>query len=156
MQQREVRQEKVVEAPSVSNTDRMLTYHAAAAALPREQIVKEIEGSRRKYESVGGSSARIQLILARLALHGDARERDKALELLQLQLSSKDDIDAGMTALLQLLRTILVENRQLESSLEAQREKLKEESKRAEALKQKLDALVEAERKLQERNRPKQ
>lgn len=147
--------ERVVETRTVSDADLLLSYYVATATLPRDQQQRELERAKRQYESAGGSQARMQLVLARLALNGEARETDKALELLQIQLSSKDDINPELRALATLLRQLLGDNRQLESNLEAQRERLKEESKKSDALRQKLEALVEAERRLLERNRPK-
>lgn len=153
--QRVVVREKIVETRTISDTDRLLDYYATTAALPRDQWSKELERARRQYESEATSYARMQWIMARLAANGEVKEHDKALELLQLQLSSKDDIAPELRALASMLRQLLGDNRQLEGNLDAQREKLKEEMKKSEALKQKLDAIVEAERKLQERNRPK-
>lgn len=152
---REKVRERVVETRATSDTDLLLAYYAGIAALPRDQQQREIDRLRRQYDSNGSSYLRMQLVLARLAHNGENREHDKALELLQLQLSSKDDSNAELRALASLLRQLLGDNRQLESSLEVQREKLKEETKKTDALKQKLEALIEAERKLQERNRPK-
>lgn len=148
-------QEKIVETRSPSETDQLLAYYAATANLPREQAAKEVERARRHYETTGGAFSRMQLVLARLTLQGDQKEHDKALELLQVQLSSKDDSHSELRAMAILLRQLLGDNRQLEGNLEVQREKLKEETKKSDALRQKLDALLEAERKLQERNRPK-
>ncbi len=151
----EVVREKVIETTTVSDTDRLLSYYSYASALSKERLAKELEQTRRFYDSTGGSFARMQLVLIRLASSSEQRERDKALELLQVQLSAKNDNHTELHALASLLRQLLGENHQLESSLESQKEKLKEETKKSEALKQKLDALVEAERKLLERNRPK-
>ena len=50
-----------------------------------------------------------------------------------------------------MLRTLLIENQQLEAQLQAQGQKLRDEARRSDELKQKLDALVETERKLLER-----
>lgn len=151
----EVVREKVIVTPAVSDTDRLLSYYAHVSALSKEQYGKELEQARRFYESTGGSFARMKYVLARLAGAAEPRDHEKNLELLQGQLSAKDDSSAELRTLAALLKYVIGENRALESSLEALREKLKEETKKSEALKQKLDALVEAERKLLERNRPK-
>ncbi len=148
----ETRQEKIPK--SVSDADRLLSYYAYAQSLPKEQLAKELEQTRRFYDSSGSGFARMQLVLLRTTANAEQREPEKILDLLQLQLSVKDDSQAELTALASLIKALLSDNRQLESNLEMQKEKLKEEAKKSEALKQKLEALIEAERKLLERSRP--
>jgi hypothetical protein len=50
-----------------------------------------------------------------------------------------------------MLRTLLADNQQLDAQLQTQGQKLRDETKRSDELKQKLDALIETERKLLER-----
>ncbi len=139
----------------VSDTDRLLSYYAYAQSLAKEQLAKELEQTRRFYETNGSGFARMQLLLVRIAANPEQRDPDKILELLQVQLSAKNDGEAELSALASLLKALLSDNRQLESGLESHKERLKEETKKTEALKQKLDALIESERKLLERSRPK-
>ena len=49
---------------------------------------------------------------------------------------------------------MLAEQQQKEAEIQAQTQKVKEETRRNDQVKQKLDALVETERKMLERNKP--
>jgi hypothetical protein len=49
---------------------------------------------------------------------------------------------------------MLTEQQQKDAEIQAQAQRLKEETKRYDAVKQKLDALIDAERKMLERNKP--
>jgi DNA-binding protein H-NS len=53
-----------------------------------------------------------------------------------------------------LLSTMLTEQQQKEAEVQAQAQKVKEEARRYEEVKQKLDALVDTERKMLQRNKP--
>ena len=53
-----------------------------------------------------------------------------------------------------LLHNMLVEQQQKDAEIQAQAQKLKEETRRYDEVKQKLDALIDAERKMLERNKP--
>lgn len=151
----EIVREKIVTTTTVSDTDRLLSYYGYVTSLPKDQYAKELDQARRFHESNASAFARMKYAIVRLAAPGELREQEKILELLQGQLSVKNDNSTELQALATMLKRLIVDNRSLESSLDIQREKLKEESKKSEALRQKLDALVEAERKLLERNRPK-
>jgi hypothetical protein len=52
------------------------------------------------------------------------------------------------------INNLLSEQQRLEADLAAQSQKLKDEGRRYDELKQKLDALIETERKMLERNKP--
>jgi DNA-binding protein H-NS len=53
-----------------------------------------------------------------------------------------------------LLSTMLTEQQQKEAEVQAQAQKVKEEARRYEEVKQKLDALIDTERKMLQRNKP--
>jgi hypothetical protein len=53
-----------------------------------------------------------------------------------------------------MLDTLLSEQQRQDAELQAAAQKLKDEGRRNDELKQKLDALVETERKMLERNKP--
>jgi endonuclease III len=53
-----------------------------------------------------------------------------------------------------LLLTMLNELQDKDAEIQAQAQRLKEEMRRYDAVKQKLDALIDAERKMLERNKP--
>jgi len=53
-----------------------------------------------------------------------------------------------------VLSNMLTEQQQKEAEVQAQAQKVKEEARRYEEVKQKLDALVDTERKMLQRNKP--
>ncbi|MFN0315125.1 MAG: hypothetical protein ACKVQA_08820, partial [Burkholderiales bacterium] len=83
----------------VSDTDRLLSYYAYAQSLPKEQFTKELENTRRFYETNASSFARMQLVLIHAAASPEHREPNKIFDLLQAQMSVKDDAQTELIAL---------------------------------------------------------
>ncbi len=93
----------------------------------------------------------MQLVLLRCLPGAGPKDRAQAQEMLSSYLKESQDGSPELRAMGLMLRSLLTDNQQLETQLQAQGQKLRDEARRGDELKQKLDALVETERKLLER-----
>lgn len=98
--------------------------------------------------------ALMQLILLRVLPGATPKDRAQAQEMLSSYFKETQDRPSELRPLGQLLRNLLQEQQELEAQVQAQTLKLRDEARHSEELKQKLDALVETERKLLERTKP--
>jgi hypothetical protein len=96
----------------------------------------------------------MQLVMIRAVPSASAKDRTQALELLGPYLKDSRERGSDLRTLAVLLNGMLTEQQRLEAEMQQQGSKLKEEARRNEELKQKLDALIETERKILERNKP--
>jgi hypothetical protein len=135
----------------VSDAERLLNYYDYALNLPPDQLALEQERTLRFFGQHRSEFALMQLILLRCLPSAGPKDRAQAQEMLSSHLKESQDGSPELRALGLMLRTLLTDNQQLEAQLQAQGQKLRDEARRSEELKQKLDALVETERKLLER-----
>lgn len=137
--------------PRVSDAERLLTYYTFALNLPPDQLALEQERTLRFYGQHRSEFALMQLVLLRCLPGAGPKDRAQAQEMLSSYLKEGEDGSPELRAMGLMLRTLLTDNQQLEAQLQAQGQKLRDEARRGDELKQKLDALVETERKLLER-----
>lgn len=137
--------------PRVSDVERLLTYYTFAMKLPPEQLALEQERTLRFYTQHKSEFSMMQLVLLRCLPGTGPKERSQAQEMLSSYLKDGQEGTPELRAMGSMLRTLLTDNQQLEAQLQAQGQKLRDEARRGDELKQKLDALVETERKLLER-----
>ena len=140
--------------PRVSDAERLLTYYTFALNLPPDQLALEQERTLRFYTQHRSEFAQMQLVLLRCLPGAGPKDRVQAQEMLSSYLKESQNGSPELRALGLMLRTLLTDNQQLEAQLQAQGQKLRDEARRGDELKQKLDALVETERKLLERSKP--
>ncbi len=137
--------------PRVSDAERLLNYYDYALNLPPDQLALEQERTLRFYGQHRSDFALMQLVLLRCLPGATPKDRAQAQEMLSSYLKESQDGSPEVRAMGLMLRTLLADNQQLEAQLQTQGQKLRDEAKRSDELEQKLDALVETERKLLER-----
>lgn len=137
--------------PRVSDAERLLNYYDYALNLPPDQLALEQERTQRFFGQHRSGFALMQLVLLRCLPGTTPKDRAQAQEMLSSYLKETQGGSAEVRAMGLMLRNLLADNQQLDAQLQAQGQKLRDETKRSDELKQKLDALIETERKLLER-----
>jgi hypothetical protein len=140
--------------PRIRDAERLLNYYDYALSLPADQLAQEQERTLRFFGQHRSDFALMQLVLLRCLPGATAKDRAQAQEMISSYLKESQDRGSELRPLGLVLRTLLTDNLQLEAQLQAQGQKLRDETRRNDELKQKLDALVETERKLLERSKP--
>jgi len=138
----------------VSDAERLLYYYEYVSKLRAEQMAQEAERNQKFYTQNRTDFALMQLVIIRAVPSASAKERTQALELLGPYLKDSRERGSDLRPLAVLLNGMLAEQQRLEAEIQQQGSKLKEEARRNEELNQKLDALIETERKILERNKP--
>jgi hypothetical protein len=135
----------------LSDVERLLEYHQRAVTLKGPELAREYDRARLAFERDGSDLHRMRLALM-LSIPGAAfRDDSAAIGLLQPILKDRRQPESDLRPLAQLLQSYVLELRRTEDALQAQSAKLREEQRRAEALQQKLEALLEMEMKMIER-----
>ena len=142
-------------APSarVSDTERLLYYYEYVLGLAPEQVGREAERTQRFFGQHRSEFALMQLVLLRTLPTATPKDRAQALETLAQYLKETRDRPSELRPFALMLNTLLLEQQRQEAEIQTQAAKVKEEVRRYDELKQKLDALVETERKMLERNK---
>jgi hypothetical protein len=140
-------------AERVSDAERLLYYYEYALALPPEQLARERERTHRFFDEHRSEFALLQLVLLRSLPSTPAKDRTQALEELGGYLEETRERPTELRPFALMLNTLLSEQQRQDGELQAAAQKLKDEGRRNDELKQKLDALVETERKMLERNK---
>jgi hypothetical protein len=138
----------------VGDADRLMGYYAFLSTLPAEQIVQEHERTLRFYRQQYSDFTLMQLVLQRIMPQAPFRDSAQAQEMLSSFLKEPRTQSSDLRPVALLLSTMLTEQQQKDAEVQAQAQKVKEETRRYEEVKQKLDALVDAERKMLQRNKP--
>lgn len=138
----------------VSDAERLLYYYEYVSKLPAGQVAQEADRAQKFYTQHRSEFTLMQLALVRSLPATPAKERTQAFELLGPYLKDSRPGNSKLRPLGLLLSSMLTEQQRLEAEIQQQAVKLKEEARRNEELKQKLDALIETERKILERNKP--
>lgn len=140
--------------PRVSDSDRLLYYYEYLLGLPPEDLVREAERTQRFFGQHRSDFALLQLVVLKVLPRTTPRERAQAIELLAQYLKDSGTRESDLEPIALLLNNLLTEQQQQQAELQTQAQKLKEEARRYDDLKQKLDALIETERKMLERTKP--
>ncbi len=140
--------------PKVSDVERLLYYYEYVSRLPAEQAAQEAERTQKFFTQNRTDFALLQLAIIRAAPTASSKERAQTLELLAPYLKDSRERGSDLRPLALLLNGVLTEHQRQEADNQQLASKLKEEARRSEELKQKLDALIETERKILERNKP--
>lgn len=139
--------------PRVSDAERLLYYHEYVLGLAPEQVAREAERTQRFFGQHRSEFALMQLVLLRTLPAATPKDRAQALETLAQYLKETRDRPSELRPFALMLNTLLLEQQRQEAEIQTQSLKLKEETRRYDELRQKLDALVETERKMLERNK---
>lgn len=140
--------------PRVSDSERLLYYYEYLLGLPPEQVVREAERTQRFFGQHRSEFALMQLVLLRIRPGASAKDRAQAIDTLTLYLKETRDREAELRPFALFLNNQLAEQQRLDGEVQAQAQKLKDEARRYDELRQKLDALIETERKMLERTKP--
>lgn len=137
--------------PTRSESDRLLDYYRQLTQLKSVELSREYESVRKGFENRPSDSRRIQLSML-LSLPGTTfRDDTAALALLQGWTRDKRSQDSALRPLAAMIQSYLQDLRRTDDALQTQLVKLRDEQRRAEALQQKLEALLEMEMKMIER-----
>jgi len=139
---------------AVGDADRLMGYYAFLSTLSAEQLVQEHERTLRFYRQQYSDFTLMQLVLQRIMPQAPFRDSAQAQEMLSSFLKEPRTQSSDLRPVALLLSTMLTEQQQKDAEVQAQAQKVKEETRRYEEVKQKLDALVDAERKMLQRNKP--
>jgi hypothetical protein len=139
---------------AVGDADRLMDYYAFLSTLSAEQLVQEHERTLRFYRQQYSDFTLMQLVLQRIMPQAPFRDSAQAQEMLSSFLKEPRMQSSDLRPVALLLSTMLTEQQQKDAEVQAQAQKVKEETRRYEEVKQKLDALVDAERKMLQRNKP--
>ena len=134
-----------------SDSDRLMDYYGQATQLKPQELGREHDKARREFEQGPSDYRRVRLALL-LSLPGTTfRDDAAALALLQGWTRDKRNENSSLRPLAGMIVSHLQELRRSDEALQAQTTRLRDEQRRAEALQQKLEALLEMEMKMIER-----
>jgi len=136
------------------DTDRAVAYYGYLGTLTPEQLTREYERTQRFYKEQYSDLTFMQIVLLRIMPNAPFRDNAQAKDMLSSFLKEPRVRTSELQPLALLLHNMLAEQQQKDAEIQAQAQRLKEETKRYDAVKQKLDALIDAERKMLERNKP--
>lgn len=138
----------------VGDADRAVAYYGYLSTLSAEQLTREYERTQRFYREQYSDLTFVQLVLLRIMPNAPFRDTAQARDMLSSFLKEPRVRASELQPFALLLQNMLTEQQQKDAEIQAQAQRLKEETKRYDAVKQKLDALIDAERKMLERNKP--
>jgi len=136
--------------PAQSDPDRIARYYDRLLTMKGAEFAGELDAARESFEKEKSELNRLQLALL-LSFPGTGlRDDNAALVLLNPFMKDRKE-GSTLRPLAIWLHTELLELRRTDEALQQQTAKLKEEQRRSEALKQKLDAILDMEMKMIER-----
>jgi hypothetical protein len=138
----------------VGDADRAVAYYGYLSTLSAEQLTREYERTQRFYREQYSDLTFMQVVLLRIMPNAPFRDNAQARDMLSSFLKEPRVRASELQPFALLLYNMLTEQQQKDAEIQAQAQKMKEETKRYDAVKQKLDALIDAERKMLERNKP--
>jgi hypothetical protein len=138
----------------VGDADRLISYYGFLRSLSGEQWKLEFERTMRFYRQQYSDFTQMQLVLLQIVPNAQPRDSAQARDMLSSWLKEPRTRSSDLRPLALMLQTMLVEQQQKDIEIQAQAQKVKEETRRYDEIKEKLDALIDAERKMLERNKP--
>lgn len=138
----------------VGDADRLVAYYGYLSGLSAEQLAREYERTLRFYREQYSDLTFMQVVLLRTMPNAPFRDSTQARDMLSSFMKEPRSRTSELQPLALLLLTMLNEQQEKGAEIQAQAQRLKEETRRYDAVKQKLDALIDAERKMLERNKP--
>ena len=142
---------QVVVEPMQDDNTRALRFCEDALKLKGPELTRALDSTRKEFEKDKSELNRVRLALL-LSLPGTAFYDDQAaLNLVQPFLNDKRYENSVLRPLAVMLHSQLSELKRLDEALQQQTAKAREEQRRADALQQKLEAILEMEMKMIER-----
>jgi len=142
---------RAAEESTSSDAERILRYYARLLAMRATELGRELDERRQAFESDRSEINRVKLAVL-LSMPATAfRDDAAAVSLLNVFVRDKAREGSDLQPLALWLHGHLLELRRSDEALQQQNAKLKEEQRRADALQQKLDAILDMEMKMLER-----
>lgn len=133
------------------DTERALNYYQQLLRTKSPEFSEELIKGRRRFEQDKSDLHRVQLAML-LSFPGTGfRDDNAAISLLQPLARGEEGENSSLRPLALLLYTGLADLRRTEEVMQHQATRLKEEQRRADALQNKLEALLEMEMRMLER-----
>jgi hypothetical protein len=136
------------------DVDRLMAYYGLLRSLSGEQLTREYERTMRFYRQQYSDFTFMQVVILQMMPAAPFRDSTQARDMLSSWLKEPRTRTSDVRPLALLLHSMLVDQQQKEAEIQAQAQKLKEETRRYDEVKEKLDALIDAERKMLDRNKP--
>lgn len=137
--------------PGRSDAERVARFYERLLSMRNSDLALELERAQVEFDKEKSELNRLQLALLLSLPTATFRDNSAALALLAPFVRDKTREGSSLRPLALWLHAQLVELRRAEESLQQQTMKLKDEQRRADALQQKLDALLNMEKKMIER-----
>lgn len=137
--------------PARSDAERVARFYERLLTLKGGELASELERRRAEFDREKSELNRLQLALLLSLPAAPFRDDNAAQALLVPFVRDKAQEGSSLRPLALWLHAQLVELRRADESLQQQTVRLKEEQRRADALQQKLDALLNMEKKMIER-----
>ncbi|MEX0960378.1 MAG: hypothetical protein WDZ63_13945 [Burkholderiales bacterium] len=134
-----------------ADVERMLEYYDRIARLKGSELAKEYESARNEFEKQQTESNRMQLAMLLSLPQAGFRDDTSALGLVQAWTRDRSLAESHLRPLALLLQNHLTESLRVTEALQMQSVRLRDEQRKAEAFQQKLEALLEMEMKMIER-----
>ena len=137
--------------PGRSDTERVARFYERLLTLKGADLASELEHRRADFDREKSELNRLQLALLLSLPTATFRDDNVAIALLAPFVRDKAQESSSLRPLALWLHAQLVELRCADESLQQQTVKLKDEQRRGDVLQQKLDALLNMEKKMIER-----
>lgn len=139
--------------PRVADAERVLSYYEFLLGLSPEELAREQERTLRFYGEQPSEFALLQLVVLQMVPNASRAQRTRAHEMLSSYLKDSRDRLSELRPLALLLNSQLTELQKQEAETQTQAARLREELRKTDLYKHKLDALIETERKILERSK---
>ncbi|MEQ1881021.1 MAG: hypothetical protein ABL878_08625 [Burkholderiales bacterium] len=140
--------------PEISEIELALAFHERMRSLQAPALAEQIAAAKQRFESDSSDLNRLQYALLMTLGGAGARNNDAILELLLPLTTIEKRGKSSLRTVAILLHSEIAENRRLGDTVRQQTSKLKDESRRNDALQHKLDALLQMEKTIMEREQP--
>ncbi|MCW5626712.1 MAG: hypothetical protein KIT73_18495 [Burkholderiales bacterium] len=129
-----------------SGIDEVMRYYTTVLQKSGGELKTELELARKEFSGTGTEAARMKLSLLYLMPGSPVRNESQAQQLLEPYLRGDLAPRSPYRGLARVLLATIDDNRRIETNLQTQAAKTREEQKRADELQRKLDALKDVER----------
>jgi hypothetical protein len=140
--------------PEIDELDLALAFYERMRSLQPPALADQIAAAKQRFEGDSSDLNRLQFALLMTLSGTGVRNNDAILELLLPLTTIEKRGKSSLRTVAILLHSEIAENRRLGDTVRQQTSKLKDESRRNDALQHKLDALLQMEKTIMEREQP--
>jgi hypothetical protein len=140
--------------PEISELEPALTFYERMRSLQAPALAEQIAAAKQRFESDSSDLNRLQFALLMTLGGAGTRNNDAILELLLPLTTAEKQGKSSLRMVAILLHSEITESRRLGDTVRQQTSKLKDEARRNDALQHKLDALLQMEKNIMEREQP--